>query len=123
MSEGYKQRCLNDRALAMWSFDGDSFDRTSNVPLTKVVIDELGMNHGKYISNFPSRSQVYLGNKSLVDLEQTRQYSICFGNGTDYPYMDIPEYFPLDLVSVPHSDTFNFWNDNEKRYGSFLLNF
>lgn len=123
MSEGYKQRCLNDRALAMWSFDGDSFDRTSNVPLTEVVIDELGMNHGKYISNFPSRSQVYLGNKSLVDLEQTRQYSICFGNGTDYPYMDIPEYFPLDLVSVQHSDTFNFWNDNEKRYGSFSVEF
>lgn len=107
MSEGYKERALiTDNAIAMWSFDGDLFDRISHLPITTSIIDEVGnANPAVILHDTPSIPWFTIGHPSLIELEQSNQYSAVLGG--DGP-LAIPQFWPKSYLSVAHSAAFSF---------------
>lgn len=118
MSEGYKERVLvTDNAIAMWSFDGDLFDRLSHLPINSTLIDEVGnVNPARIVHDTPTIPTMTLGHPSLVDLEPSGQYCAIF-TAEDGPYA-IPQFWPKTFLTVDHSSAFSF-----PEYGSFSVEF
>lgn len=117
MSVGYKQQCIEvDDCLAMWSFDGDSFDEATGKPLNGFIIDEVdNQNPGEIIADSLTDICFTVGNPSMVEMELSNQRSGKFA--TDRKTGKIPEW-PKTYVRVPNSATFSF-----PEFGSFTVEF
>mgnify|MGYP003554750327 FL=1 len=129
MSAGYKEQCLiEDHAVAMWSFDGDTFEGASGVPLLDYLIDEVdNQNKAWVMADSSGQTPLIIGRPSLVELEPSNQYSLA--QGLDAPPAGSAPW-PKWYLSVDHSADFNFPNlgsfsvefvakkDNENVYGA-----
>ena len=113
MSKGYKEQCLADGAVAMYSFDGDQFERTTFTMLGDHIIDEVDDTNPATIETESSGTSAFLiGSPSMVYLEQANQYSARFGGvATGSPW-------PRSYMQIPHSNAFTFPNE-----GSFSVEF
>lgn len=110
---GYKETVKRDQPVAFLTFDGDAFDsvnRNLMVPIGQpmVIIDEMGMqNPGILHSDDHGSLYGYrMGMTSLVEHEQTDQYSISFGF---YGQMNAhPNLWAKAFIEIPHSASFSF---------------
>jgi hypothetical protein len=117
---GYKTAVIDDDAASLWSFDGDAFDPTTRLLLVPtgnplVIIDEIDNLNPAFLTNDNQEFPGYrLGTPSLVNLEQTDQYSICFGYyGKQVGH---PNEWGKAWLTVPNSITYSF-----PRFGSFSV--
>lgn len=117
MSQGYKERCLiTDNCIAMWSFDGDTFDRVSHLPLQNYIIDEVdNQSPGEVVHEQPSYQDLTVGRPSLITLEQSNQYSMLVGS-IGLTTHALP--WPKSYIRVPHTNAFSF-----PEFGSFSVEF
>lgn len=108
MSQGYKERCLlTDNAVAMWSFDGDQYDRAAYLPLQTSIIDEVDNQSPAQIQHeTPTVPWFTIGRPSLVELEQSNQYSGIFGGSG--PIVGLPQSWPKTYLTVGHTSAFSF---------------
>lgn len=118
MSAGYKQQCIDDGAEAFWSFDSDAFDRTDYTPLGDIILDDAsGETPGRIIHEYPQLNHLWIGNTSLVEMEQSQNHCALFARN-DGPFA-IPAQFPRSMVSVDHTAHLDFSTNN----GSFSVEF
>lgn len=129
MSRGYKEQCLFDGAVAMWSFDGDQFDRGTLEPLGTTIINEVDNDYPATVnSDSPYAQNMFIGQPGQVFLEQANQFGARFGG---QGAAAVPQIWPRTYLSIPHHAAIAFPNngsfsvefmvqkDNESAYGTW----
>lgn len=116
---GFKNTIISHDPKLFLTFDGDAFDVDRKLTaIPQVFIDESGFNSNIILHNESEDYPAYrMGIPSLVDLEQTDQYSTSFGWYGHQP--GAPTRWPKSFIEVQHQSHLTFDDNN----GSFTVGF
>lgn len=119
---GYKTSVIDDGAISLWTFDGDSFDPVTRKLLVatgnpEIILDEIdNQNPATLHSDNPLYLGYRLGMPSLVTFEQEDQHSCIFAYYGNNPAH--PNGYAKSYLEIPHSSTYSF-----SQLGSFTVEF
>lgn len=113
---GFKKTIQDFLPAGFYTFDGDAFDPTVRLltSIPRIVMDEsTHQNDGLLLVGAEEPTKAYrAGMASLVSIEPSAQYSMCFGF-----YGKVNGVWPKALIQVPHHTSF----ENATNRGSFTF--